>query len=280
VTARLLDGTALAHARRSKLVTRVAKLHSCGMIPRLGVVLPSRDDAALSYFRAKVRAAEKLGIEVESSVMDAPTTQQIVDCIQAWSEDEAISGIIVETPLPEGIDMQTIREALPASKDVDGAGIESLGRLLSGKPSFVAATAEAALVLAETAGSVAGKHAVIIGRSLVVGRPLALLLLERDATVTVCHSKTQDLSGIAQQAELLFVAMGRAGFVTAGMVQPGAIVIDVGTNIVEGKLVGDVDARAVESVAAALSPVPGGVGPLTTTILLEHVVQAAEAAVG
>ena len=280
MTARLLDGTALALARGSELAARVAKLLSCGMIPRLGVVLPSRDDASLSYFRAKVRCAEKLGIEVESSVMDAPTTQQIVDCIQAWSDDEGISGIIVETPLPEGIDMQAIREALPASKDVDGAGIESFGRLLSGKPTFVPATAEAALMLAETAASLAGQHAVIIGRSLVVGRPLALLLLERDATVTICHSKTQDLAGIAQQADLLFVAVGRAGFVTAGMVKPGAIVIDVGTNMVEGKLVGDVDARAVESVAAALSPVPGGVGPLTTTILLEHVVQAAEAAVG
>lgn len=280
MTAQRLDGTALAQTRRVQLAERVALLCQRGVVPRLGVIVPTRDDAALSYFRAKVRAAEKLGIEVESRVLAEPTTDDIVCCIKIWTQDEAISGIMVETPLPEGIDIQAIREALPASKDVDGAGIQSLGRLLSGKTAFPPATAAAALLLAETAASVAGKHAVVIGRSLVVGRPLALLLLAKDATVTVCHSKTKDLAAIARLADVLFVAVGKADFVNAEMVKPGAVVIDVGTNMVGGKLVGDVDVASIESVASALSPVPGGVGPLTTTLLLEHVVQAAEGSIG
>ena len=201
--------------------------------------------------------------------------------IHSQAGDPAVAGIMIEAPVvPPHIDMQAIRAALPTAKDVDGAGIESLGRLLSGKPAFAPATAAAALALAETTGILAGKHAVIIGRSLVVGRPLALLLLGQDATVTVCHSKTAKLSEITRSADILFVAIGRAGFVTGDMVAPGAVVIDIGTNMVDGKLVGDVDASTVEPVAGALSPVPGGVGPMTTTLLLEHVVQAAEHAIG
>ena len=204
----------------------------------------------------------------------------MLDLLKTCNNLTALQSIFVETPLPTDVDMQAIREALPAGKDVDGTGIESLGLLLSGKPAFVPATAVAAIALAKTAGDLAGKHAVVIGRSLVVGRPLALLLLGADATVTVCHSKTQNLSEMARRADILFVAVGRAGFVTADMVKPGAVVIDIGTNVVDGTLVGDVDASTVETVASALSPVPGGVGPLTTTLLLEHVVQAAERAIG
>ena len=280
MTAQLLDGKGLAKARKEKLATQVEALRARDIVPHLGVILPTTDEAAQAYFRAKVRAAEKLGIEVGGVALDTPSTKQVVAQIDAWSCDDAVSGIMVETPLPSGVDMQAIREALPAGKDVDGTGIESLGLLLSGRPAFAPATAAAALLLAETAGSVAGKDVVIIGRSLVVGRPLALLLLSKDATVTVCHSKTQNLPDVARRADILFVAVGRAGFVTADMVKPGAIVVDVGTNVVDGKLVGDVDASTVEPVAGALSPVPGGVGPLTTTLLLEHVVQAATRAFG
>ncbi|MCK4570463.1 bifunctional 5,10-methylenetetrahydrofolate dehydrogenase/5,10-methenyltetrahydrofolate cyclohydrolase [Candidatus Bipolaricaulota bacterium] len=259
---------------------RVALLRNRGIIPHLSVILPTCDEAARAYFRVKARTATQLGIEVESITLEAPSTADIVSHIKSWAHDSTVSGIMIEAPVPPGIDMQAVRNALPAAKDVDGAGIESLGRLLSGKPAFPPATAVAALALAETVGEVAGKHAVVIGRSLVVGRPLALLLLARDATVTVCHSKTRNLSEIARRADILFVAVGRAGFVTGEMVAPGAIVIDIGTNAVDGKLVGDVDASTVEPVAGALSPVPGGVGPLTTTLLLEHVVQAAERTIG
>jgi len=280
VKAQRLDGKGLARDRRQQLVSRVERLRTQGSIPRLSVILPSQDEAALAYYHAKVHAAGKLGIEVNSFVPDPLSTACIVDLIRSLSGDTGVSGIMVESPIPTRIDMKAVRTALPVAKDVDGAGIESLGHLLSGKPAFPPATAAAALALAEMACDIAGKHAVVIGRSLVVGRPLALLLLARDATVTVCHSKTRDLAEIARMADILFVAVGRPGFVTGDMVNPGAVVIDVGTNWVDGKLVGDVDAGTVESIARALSPVPGGVGPMTTTLLLEHVVQAAEAAVG
>lgn len=280
MSARLLDGKELAKERRVRLAERVVLLRDQGVVPHLSVILPTSDEAAHVYFRAKVRIAEKLGIEVKGVTLEAPTTSSIVSQIETWAQDETVSGIIVEAPIPPHIDMQDIRAALPAAKDVDGAGIESLGRLLSGKPAFPPATAAAALALAETAGDVTGKHAVIIGRSLVVGRPLALLLLAHDATVTVCHSKTRNLPEIARQADILFVAVGKPGFVTADMVKQGAVVIDVGINVVDEKLIGDVDATSVESVAGALSPVPGGVGPMTTTLLLEHVVEAAERTIG
>ena len=278
--ARLLDGKEQAKERRERLAKRVASLRDRGIVPHLSVVLPTNDDASNAYFRAKQRAAEKLGIAIEGVTLEAPTTAHIVTRIESWAHDGTVSGIMVEAPVPPGIDMQIVRNALPAAKDVDGAGTESLGLLLSGKPTFPPATAAAALALAETAGDMAGKRVVIIGRSLVVGRPLALLLLARDATVTVCHSRTRNLPEIARQAEILFVAVGKPGFVTADMVNPGAVVIDIGTNVVDGKLVGDVDASSVEPIAGALSPVPGGVGPLTTTLLMEHVVQAAEHAFG
>jgi methylenetetrahydrofolate dehydrogenase (NADP+)/methenyltetrahydrofolate cyclohydrolase len=280
VTARLLDGKAWASDRRAQLESRVSLLRQRGIVPRLAVILSTDDDAAHAYFRAQARAAEKLGIEVEGIVLASPSTADVVSRVQELAVDDAVSAIMIETPVPSGIDMTAVRHALPAAKDVDGAGIESFGLLLSGSPSFSPATAAAALALAETAGAVAGKHAVVIGRSLVVGRPLALLLLARDATVTVCHSKTRNLAEITKRAEVLFVAIGKPGFVTAEMVASGSIVIDIGTNVVDGKLVGDVDATTVERVAGALSPVPGGVGPLTTILLLEHVVQAAERTIG
>ena len=281
MSAHLLDGKQLANDRKQRLAERVERLKGLGSVPKLSVILPTQDEAALAYFRAKARTATKLGIEIDSHPLEAPSTADILALIRALADDPTVSGMMVETPVPANIDMQAIRAALPAAKDVDGAGIESLGRLLSGKPAFAPATAAAALALAETAvEDVAGKHAVVIGRSLVVGRPLALLLLAQDATVSICHSKTVDLPDIARSADILFVAVGRAGFVVGDMVAPGAVVIDVGTTMVDGKLVGDVDAASVAPVAGSVSPVPGGVGPLTTTMLLEHVVQAAEVAIG
>ena len=279
--AQRVDGKALARQRREKASQRVERLRARGIVPRLAVALPTEDEASKAYLRAKERIAAKLGIELESVVLRHPSTEELVSLISSWSADDAVSGIMVEAPIPPEIDIEAVRRALPARKDVDGAGTESLARLLTGAPLYPAATAAAALALAETVDRISGKHAVVIGRSLVVGRPLALLLLARDATVTVCHSKTRDLAAIAREADLLFVAIGRPEYITAEFVKLGATVIDIGTNVLpDGRLVGDVDADSVGNIASALSPVPGGVGPVTTTVLLEHVIAAAEAAAG
>lgn len=243
------------------------------------MILPAEDDAALAYLRAKERLASEVGIEVERSSLPTGGTEGLLRRIQELGLDPTVSGILVVAPLPLGIDAGAVRDVLPLEKDVDGAGSASLGRLAAGDPCFVPATAAAVLALLDGEGiEVAGQRVTIVGRSLVVGRPLALLLLARDATVTVCHSKTKDLGAVTRAGDIVCVAVGRPRFLTSEMVQPGAVVIDVGTNRVAGRLVGDVDFDSVAQIAGAISPVPGGVGPLTTTILLEQVVDAAEAA--
>ncbi len=280
MTARRLDGEALAEERRALLADRVAYCTARGVLPRLAVAVATDDPSTHAYLDAKRRLAERIGIDVQLTSLSDPSTQAFLALIDRWSRDREICGILLEMPLPPGIDVHAVRRALPADKDVDGAGIASLGRLMAGQPGFVPATAEAALILAEVVAPLAGLRVAVIGRSLVVGRPLALLATARDATVTVCHSKTRDLAEIARVADVLFVAVGQAAFVTADMVRHGAVVIDIGINRVDERIVGDVDAASVGEVAGALSPVPGGVGPLTTTLLLEHVVQAAERAAG
>jgi methylenetetrahydrofolate dehydrogenase (NADP+) / methenyltetrahydrofolate cyclohydrolase len=276
VSARRLESKPLVEAQRRVLRERVIRLRERDTVPRLCVLLTHDDASALSYLQAKQRRANDLGIELVVVTLDRPTTEDAVSWLNRWDQDSAVSGVLVESPVASGIDLSAVRRAIPSNKDVDGFGIQALGRLMTGEKAYPPATAAAALQLAECEGAVSGKHAVVLGRSLVVGRPLALLLLSRDATVTVCHSKTEDLSGITREADLLFVAIGRAGTITGDMVKPGAVVIDIGTNVVSDKIVGDVDAASVDPVAGALSPVPGGVGPLTTLSLLEHVVDAAE----
>jgi len=278
VTARRLDGKALARERELLLTERVSKCIARGAAPRLAVAVSTNDPSARVYLAAKQRVAERVGIDVLVRPMSSPSTEEIVRLIEEWTHDPEITGIILESPLPSRIDTAAVRRALPAAKDVDGAGEASLGRLIAGDPGFPPATAEAALSLAETVRPLAGRRVVVLGRSLVVGRPLAILATARDATVTVCHSKTHDLARQTREAEVLFVAVGRPGLVTGEMVHVGATVIDIGINVADGRIVGDVDADAVASIAGALSPVPGGVGPLTTTVLLEHVVQATERA--
>ena len=274
-----LEGKAVAEAKRSEIVSRVDALRGRGIVPKLAVLLATQDESALAYFRAKERLAGKLGIEIEAIQLPDATTAQMVDRIHGLANDPAVSGIMIETPLPASVDPEALRSVLPAEKDVDGAGVESMGRLLAGDPVFAPATAAAVMELLDGHGiDPAGKRVVIIGRSLVVGRPLALLMLQRNATVTVCHSRTVDLPAVAREGEILCVAVGRAGFVGVDMVRPGAVIVDVGTNVVDGKLVGDVDFDAASEAAERISPVPGGVGPLTTTLLMEHVVLAAERA--
>ena len=277
MSAKRLEGKTVAEAKRAEIVSRVEGLQRRGITPRLAVLLATQDESALAYFRAKERLAGKLGIEIEAVHLPEATTAQMIERITALAEDASVSGIMIETPLPESVDPEALRAVLPADKDVDGAGIESMGRLLAGDPVYPPATAAAVMELLDGHGiDPAGKRVVIIGRSLVVGRPLALLMLQRNATVTVCHSRTVDLPAVAREGEILCVAVGRAGFVGADMVGPKAVVVDVGTNVVDGKLVGDVDFEAAGSIAETISPVPGGVGPLTTTLLMEHVVLAAE----
>jgi methylenetetrahydrofolate dehydrogenase (NADP+)/methenyltetrahydrofolate cyclohydrolase len=276
VSAKRLDGRAVARVRRAALAERVRTLTERSRPPALAVVTATQDEAALAYLRAKQRLGEKLGIRVEEVPVTAATTETLIRRIAELGADPAFDGLMLETPLPAGVDVRAVQRAVPPDRDVDGAGPIALGRLFEGRPTYVPATAAAVMTLLDAYEiPIDRRHAVVVGRSLVVGRPLSQLLLSRSATVTVCHSHTPDLDVHARMAEILCVAVGRPRFVTAEMVRPGAVVIDVGTNAVDGSLVGDVD-EGVEAVASALSPVPGGVGPLTTLLLLENVVRAAE----
>jgi methylenetetrahydrofolate dehydrogenase (NADP+)/methenyltetrahydrofolate cyclohydrolase len=247
-----------------------------GRAPRLAVVLATEDEAAVAYARAKQRAGEALGVMVEIVRFEHPTTESLVDKVDALGRDGSVDGILIETPVSSGIDLRAVQDAIPDAKDVDGAGTLAMGHLVRGVATFVPATAAAVMALLDGYDvEISGRHAVVVGRSLVVGRPLSQLLLARDATVTVCHSRTRDLAAVTKTADILCVAVGSPRFLSGSMVKPGAVVIDVGTTVVDGKLVGDVDFDAVASVAEAVSPVPGGVGPLTTIMLLENVARAA-----
>lgn len=274
MSARLLDGRVLARAREGQLAERVKRLRSRGEIPRL-VVLLSEDAEGGAYFRAKGRLGGRVGIEVEG--VRFPPADRVRGTVERLAADPTVSGIMVEAPLPPEIDPAAVRDSIPPEKDVDCWGTRALGRFLAGAPVFPPATPAAVLTLLDGYGiEPAGKNVVIVGRSLVVGRPLFLLFLGRDATVTVCHSQTADLGSQTRRADIVCVAAGRPGLITGGMVRPGAVVVDIGTNPVASGLVGDVDFGSVAPVAGWISPVPGGVGPLTTLILLEHVAEAAE----
>ncbi len=254
----------------------VASLTATGRAPRLAVILATADEAAATYARAKRRAGKALGIDVSILAPQHPTTAGLLAAVAALGLDDSVDGILVETPVARGIDLRAIQDAILPEKDVDGAGTIALGKLFRGEAGFVPATAAAVMALLDGYDmDIAGRRAVVIGRSLVVGRPLSQLLLARDATVTVCHSRTSDLGAVTQAADIVCVAIGRPRFLGAAMIKPGAVVIDVGTTPEEGKLVGDVDYAAVARVADSVSPVPGGVGPLTTIMLLENVVRAA-----
>jgi methylenetetrahydrofolate dehydrogenase (NADP+)/methenyltetrahydrofolate cyclohydrolase len=262
--------------RKAALRDDVATLTQMGRAPRLAVVLATEDEAAVAYARAKQRAGEALGIDVEVVRFAHPTTESLVDKVGALGRDGLVDGILIETPISSGIDLRAVQDAIPGAKDVDGAGTLAMGHLVRGLATFVPATAAAVMVLLDGYDvEISGRHAVVVGRSLVVGRPLSQLLLARDATVTACHSRTRDLAAMTKTADILCVAVGSPRFLSGSMVKPGAVVIDVGTTVVDGKLVGDVDFAAVAAVAEAVSPVPGGVGPLTTIMLLENVARAA-----
>ncbi|GAB3437153.1 bifunctional 5,10-methylenetetrahydrofolate dehydrogenase/5,10-methenyltetrahydrofolate cyclohydrolase [Flindersiella endophytica] len=279
MTAMRLDGKAPAAAIRAEVASAVAARPTP---PKLAVVVVSGDEASAWYVRTISNAAAKVGVDCE--VIEAePDGSVIRATLRQLNSDHAVHGIVLQSPLPAGLpSAQQLAGAIDAAKDVDGANPLSLGRLAAGQPAFAPATAAAVLALLDHHEiDLAGRHAVVVGRSTVVGKPVAHLLLDRNATVTVAHSRTSDLAAITRQADVLVVAAGRAGLITDRHVRPGAYVIDVGTNPTpEGKLVGDVDAASVEPVAGGLSPVPGGVGPVTTAVLLRHTVTAAVTAPG
>jgi methylenetetrahydrofolate dehydrogenase (NADP+)/methenyltetrahydrofolate cyclohydrolase len=276
----LIDGRKIAAELGAGLATRVAALRADGVVPGLTIVVATKDESTAWYVRSLVRAATKL--DIAAGVVELPTDADaptIRATLAAAGADPSVHGVICQTPLPGGLRLTDVAGAIPPEVDVDGANPVSLGLLVAGSPAaFAPATAAAVLRILDAEGvELAGRRAVVIGRSTVVGKPAALLLLDRHATVTVCHSRTTDLPAVAREAEILVAAVGRAGLVTADYVQPGAVVIDVGTNATpEGGLVGDVDTATVEQVAGAVTPVPGGVGPVTTMLLMEHVVTVAE----
>ena len=276
----LIDGVALSREMRADVARRAAALTAAGHRPGLAVILVGDDPASAVYVRNKVKACAEHGLHSVLENYPASLEQaELLARVAALNADPAIHGILVQMPLPKHIDAQRVIEAIAPEKDVDGFSVHSAGSLVAGLPGLRPATPFGCMKLIESTGiGVAGKHAVVIGRSNTVGKPMALLLLQANATVTVCHSATPDLAHHVRQADIVVAAAGRRGMVTAGMVKPGAVVIDVGINRNEaGKLCGDVDFDAVREVAGWISPVPGGVGPMTNTRLLVNTVQAAEA---
>lgn len=280
MSAVLLSGRELAASVRASVAERAAGLAAAGRPPRLAVIIATADQGSAWYVRSLERAAGAAGIACDvtdlSAVAPAAAVSGIRGTLAALNGNPVVHGILLQTPLPGGARLAELASGIDPAKDVDGANPVSLGRLLTGLPAFAPATAAAVLALLDYHQvALKGRRAVVVGRSAVVGKPVAQLLLARDATVTVCHSRTADLAAVTATAEVLVAAAGRAGLIGPSYVAPGAVVVDVGTNATaDGGLAGDVD-PAVASVAGALSPVPGGVGPVTTAMLLRHVVEAA-----
>jgi methylenetetrahydrofolate dehydrogenase (NADP+)/methenyltetrahydrofolate cyclohydrolase len=279
MTAQLIDGIALSRSLRAALAQRAARLVARGIQPCLAVILVGDDPASQVYVRHKIKACEECGVRWIVDRLPASTGQaELLARIVELNAQPGVHGILVQMPLPGQLDAQSVIGAIDPRKDVDGFSVQSAGELMSGLPGFRAATPHGCMkLLLSTGVDLRGKHAVVIGRSNTVGKPMALMLLQAHATVTVCHSATRDLAMHTRLADIVVVAVGRRNTLTAAMVKPGAVVIDVGTNRNElGKLCGDVDFDAVREVAGWISPVPGGVGPMTVTMLLVNTLDAAE----
>lgn len=279
MSAQILDGKALAAEIRSEVKTQVAALAEKGVSTALAVILVGDDSASQVYVRNKIKACADTGIRSLEFRMPAETTQQqLLAKIAELNADENVDGILVQLPLPKQINADAVISAIAPAKDVDGFHVANAGALVTGKQGFVPCTPFGVMRLIEKSGvNPRGKSAVIVGRSNIVGKPMALLLLAADATVTVAHSCTPDLSAVTRNADILVAAVGRAKLIKADMVKPGAVVIDVGMNRDEnGKLCGDVDFAEVKEVAGSITPVPGGVGPMTIAMLMQNTVLAAQ----
>jgi methylenetetrahydrofolate dehydrogenase (NADP+)/methenyltetrahydrofolate cyclohydrolase len=301
MTATLLDGAATAREIQEEVAAEVAALAARGVRPGLGVLLVGDNPASAVYVRSKTRTSESLGLHHETATLPASaTTDEVLAVVQGYNRRPDIHGILVQLPLPPQVDAQRVLRAVDPAKDVDGFHPENVGLLVQKRPRFVACTPAGIMELLRRRGvTLGGANAVVVGRSDIVGKPMALLLMHADATVTVCHSRTRDLPGVCRQADVLVAAMGRPGFVRGEFVRPGAVVVDVGINRVDDPslaaellgperrdevarkgyaLVGDVHAPSVREVASALTPVPGGVGPLTIAMLMKNTVSAARGA--
>jgi methylenetetrahydrofolate dehydrogenase (NADP+) / methenyltetrahydrofolate cyclohydrolase len=279
MAAQLIDGIALSKTLRVEISARAAALRARGVVPGLAVVLVGANPASEVYVRNKVRACEASGLHSVLEAYSADLSEAaLLQRVAALNADASIHGILVQLPLPPHIDTQKVIEAILPAKDVDGFHIASAGALMVGQPGFWPCTPYGCMKMLESIGyDLRGKHAVVIGRSNIVGKPMALMLLQKNATVTICHSATANLKGMTLQADLIVAAVGRRNVLTADMVKPGAVVIDVGMNRdASGKLCGDVDFDGVKAVAGYITPVPGGVGPMTITMLLVNTLEAAE----
>ena len=277
--ARIIDGKKIAAAVREEIRLRVLQLNEAtGRVPGLAAVLVGDNPASASYVRSKTKACQEAGIFSRQLTPPGDISQaDLLAIIRELNGDPAIHGILVQLPLPADLDERTVLEAVDPAKDVDGFTFGNIGRLVENQPRFVPCTPAGIMELLDREGvEVKGKHAVVVGRSEIVGKPVAFLLLHRHATVTICHSRTADLGSETRRADILVAAVGRPRLITGAMVKPGAVVIDVGINRIEGKLVGDVDFESASQVASAITPVPGGVGPMTVAMLLKNTLCAFE----
>jgi methylenetetrahydrofolate dehydrogenase (NADP+)/methenyltetrahydrofolate cyclohydrolase len=276
--ARIIDGKTIAAELRAAVATEVQRIVALGVVPGLAVVLVGENPASAVYVRNKSKQTVEAGMRSFDHKLpeDAPE-REVLALVGKLNADPAVHGILVQLPLPKHIDSARVLESIAPAKDVDGFHEANLGALMAGRPGVVPCTPLGCMRLIEHAGvQIAGKHAVVVGRSNIVGKPVAMLLLQKDATVTICHSKTPDLEATVKRGDIVIAAVGRAKLVSAAMVKPGACVVDVGINrLPDGKLAGDVDYDAVKQVAGWITPVPGGVGPMTIAMLLENCLSAA-----
>ncbi|MCS7309560.1 MAG: bifunctional methylenetetrahydrofolate dehydrogenase/methenyltetrahydrofolate cyclohydrolase FolD [Armatimonadetes bacterium] len=280
MSATLLDGAAVAARIREELRPRVQQLREAGIVPKLSVLLIGDDPASHTYVRMKAKACRSIGIESETFALPRDTSQQEAEeLIARLNADESVHGILVQHPVPKGLDEIRLLSCLSPDKDVDGISPASLGALVAGVAKFISCTPLGIVELLDRYQiPIEGQRAVVVGRSIILGKPLALLLLQRNATVTVCHTRTRDLPSVTREADILVAACGRAELITGDMIRPGAVVVDAGYNRVEGRSgdVGDVHFESASQVASYITPVPGGVGPMTIAMLLSNTVRAAE----
>lgn len=277
--AEIISGTALAATIRAELKSETAKLKELGICPGLAVILVGDDPASQVYVRNKTKACEEIGFYHEQYNLPAEITEdQLLSLIDELNNSDKIHGILVQSPLPKGLNFKKMIERISPDKDVDAFHPYNVGKIMIGDFEFLPCTPAGVMELIHRTGiDVAGKNCVVVGRSNIVGKPQAMLLLKENGTVTICHSQTKDLAQITRNADILVSAVGKAGIITGDMVRPGAVVIDVGMNRnAEGKLVGDVDFASVEPVAGFITPVPGGVGPMTITMLMKNTLTAAK----
>jgi methylenetetrahydrofolate dehydrogenase (NADP+)/methenyltetrahydrofolate cyclohydrolase len=283
MTAKLIDGNALARQVRAEVAGRTEALKARGIQPHLAVILVGEDPASQVYVKHKVADSEQTGLKATLERYPATLAEaDLLARIRALNADPSVHGILVQLPLPRHMDSHKVIETISPAKDVDGFHVASAGALMVGQPGFWPCTPYGCLKMLDSIGyDLKGKHAVVIGRSNIVGKPMALMLLGRDATVTLCHSRTRDLKAMTLQADVVVAAVGKRNVLTRDMVKPGAVVIDVGMNRNdEGKLCGDVDFDGVKEVAGWITPVPGGVGPMTRAMLLVNTIEATERATG